>query len=375
MTAGGRRARPSRLGVIWEGSFFVHHSLANVNREVALLLARRPIDLGLVPYEPHQFDERAHPSYRLIADRLHHRPAAVHCHVRHRWPPAFARPARGAFVLIQPWEFGWLPRAWVRPISRAVDEAWVHTRYVRDIYVRSGVDPRKVRVIPLGVNPLLFNPRRRPARLPTSKSYRFLFVGGAVLRKGFDVLLRAYTEEFTSDDDVSLVVKDFFYGGEAGRDVRAARRRKGAPEILYSYGHTHFHDLGGLYTACDCYVHPYRSEGFGLPIVEAMACGLPVIVTGWGASRDFCNDAVAYLIPAEETRVPPALWDRGLPTVGPPTWSEPDVTALRRTMRRVFENRDEASRKGARASAHVLGRFTWTRTVDQMMRRLEHWRG
>ena len=38
--------------------------------------------------------------------------------------------------------------------------------------------------------------------------------------------------------------------------------------------------MAALYAACDCLVHPYRGEGFGLPIAEAMACGLPVIVTG-----------------------------------------------------------------------------------------------
>jgi glycosyltransferase involved in cell wall biosynthesis len=361
------------LGLIWEGSFFVHHSLANINCQVAMLLARRDIDLGLVPFEPHQFNERVHRSYRLIANRLYHEPARVHCHVRHRWPPWFARPKNGAFVLIQPWEFGWLPRAWIDPIARSVDEVWAHTRYVRDIYLRSGVDPRKVKLVPLGVDPALFNPHRAPARIGTSKSFKFLFVGGATLRKGFDILLRAYTEEFTSDDDVCLVIKDFFYGGEAAVDVRAARRRRGAPEILYRYDNIDFHDLGGLFTACDCYVHPYRSEGFGLPIIEAMACGLPVIVTGWGAARDFCNDTIAYLIPAEETRVPAALWGRALPTVGPPMWSEPDLSALRRTMRRVFDHRVDARRKGMRASAHIRSRFTWTRVVDEMTQRLERW--
>ena len=41
-------------------------------------------------------------------------------------------------------------------------------------------------------------------------------------------------------------------------------------------------EMAGLYAACDCLVHPFRGEGFGLPVVEAMACGLPAIVTGAG---------------------------------------------------------------------------------------------
>ena len=57
-------------------------------------------------------------------------------------------------------------------------------------------------------------------------------------------------------------------------------------------------EMAGLYSACDCLVHPFRGEGFGLPVVEAMACGLPVIVTGAGPALDYATDETAFLIPA-----------------------------------------------------------------------------
>jgi glycosyltransferase involved in cell wall biosynthesis len=57
-------------------------------------------------------------------------------------------------------------------------------------------------------------------------------------------------------------------------------------------------EMPGLYAACDSLVHPSRGEEFGLPIAEAMACGLPVVVTAGGAADDFCDDRTAYRIPA-----------------------------------------------------------------------------
>jgi glycosyltransferase involved in cell wall biosynthesis len=365
-----RRQAAAQPGLIWEGSFFVHHSLANVNCEIAIALTHAGVDLGLIPYEPHQYDHHLHPRYAPVAERIGRRPSRVQAHVRHRWPPRFARPKKGRFVLMQPWEFGTLPRRWIPRIARDVDEVWVPSRWVRGVYARSGVDARKVVVVPQGVDPDVFHPGAPPLRLPTARTFRFLFVGGSLERKGFDLLLAAYSEEFTRDDDVCLVIKDFFYGGYGRADVAAVRRKPRAPEIRYSYGNRPAHEIAGLYTACDCYVHPFRGEGFGLPIVEAMACGLPVIVTGRGPALDYCTHDHAYLLDAEEQLVP-GDWDPRFPTVRPPTWFEPDRQQLRRAMRAVFERRDEARRKGRRASAHIRARFTWQRAAARICARLD----
>src|SRR5207302_1409289 len=99
--------------------------------------------------------------------------------------------------------------------------------------------------------------------------------------------------------------------------------RSDAAEIEYLHQNLREEELAGLYTACDCLVHPYRGEGFGLPIAEAMACGLPVIVTGYGAALDFCNDENAFLIPAS-IRCFPERKLGDLETVDYPWLAEPD---------------------------------------------------
>jgi hypothetical protein len=62
-----------------------------------------------------------------------------------------------------------------------------------------------------------------------------------------------------------------------------------------------------------------------------------------------------------------------MPTVAPPVWAEPDVSALRRTMRHVFENRDEAREVGRRAHARATLSHTWRHTAAAVRGRLERW--
>jgi glycosyltransferase involved in cell wall biosynthesis len=345
-------------GIVWEGPQSGLHSFAQVNREFCLRLIERGHDLARIPPQP--------------GDRSSSRRVAVH--VRHQWPPCFVPPPAGHWVVIQPWEYGSLPRSWVEPIVREVDEVWAWTRYVRDCYVSSGVPAERVHVVPLGVDPRRFHPGAPRFALQTRKPFRFLFVGGTIHRKGIDVLLEAYAETFTATDPVCLVIKDFggtsFYRGQtAAEHIRRIRSRADAPEIEHIDRELDGDELAGLYTACNCLVHPYRGEGFGLPIAEAMACGLPVIVTGSGAAMDFCNEENAYLIPARIIRFREKQIG-GLETVDYPWLAEPDRAALGDLLRTVVDRPAVAEARGRSAAAHIRAHFTWDHAVDALEARL-----
>ena len=219
--------------VAWEGSFLDHGSLSHVNRE---LTARLPEDVVRVGSNllPETATGDAELKKIEAGEITRSRPRETTITVRHQWPPDWSRPRQGLLVVIQPWEYGALPKAWVEQAGN-VDEFWVPSPLVRKMYVDSGVAPEKVRVMPNGVDVKKFRPGLKPLKLPTRKKFKFLFVGGTIYRKGPDILLEAYVKAFSSADDVCLVIKDFggdsFYQGQtAGAAIRegaAESRRAG----------------------------------------------------------------------------------------------------------------------------------------------------
>lgn len=107
-----------------------------------------------------------------------------------------------------------------------------------------------------------------------------------------------------------------------------------------------------------------------MPLIEAMACGKPIVTTGAGPAVEFCSAQEGYLVPAQEVAVPEPPPPLG-PLSGEWTWFEPSVAALANTMRHVYENRDEAAARGRKAAAAIELGFTWERVLPIYLERIQ----
>lgn len=364
----------SRPHISWHGGLFVHHSLALVNRELCLSLLQRGVEISFSPTQPDEFPPALDPRFQKLEACRNKPLPQIDVTVRHQWPPDFSPVSQGKLVLIQPWEFGSVPLEWVRRINRHVDELWVPSRFVRDCYLQGGVEPGKVQVVPNGVAIEYFHPAVAPCTLGTNKSFRFLFVGGTIHRKGIDVLLAAYSQAFSADDDVCLVIKDMggnsIYQGQTAQEMIAAFTQvPGHPEIIYLQEDFDNLQMAALYTACHCLVHPYRGEGFGLPIAEGMACGLAPLVTGYGAALDFCPPDIAWLIPATLQQLTTKTVGN-LETVDFPWLAEPDVDSLADLMRHACQHPAEVQQRGLAAAAYIREQFSWDHAAEIAEQRL-----
>ncbi len=367
------------LGIVWEGTQFKFHSLALVNREHCFNLVRSGLPVRLLPYEQEDFSPIGNQKYEALA-RCDERfsgplvapPAPIW--IRHTWPPMKTRPVgAGKWVVMQPWEYTAIPTEFV-DIFKQTDEVWTPSHYCRASFVNSGVAESKVHVVPNGIDPAVFKPTGSRYPVATRKRFRFLFVGGTIARKGIDILLSAYTKVFTANEDVCLVIKDMgggsFYRGQTAQEmITRLANLPNAPEIEYIDRMLDESEIPALYRSCHAFVSPYRGEGFCLPALEAMACGLPVIVTEGGATDDFVDESVGWRVPARLVSIGHMVCN--MPAEHDVGFLEPDVEALAAKLQDVVTHPELVIEKGLRAQYRARREWTWEQATRQLLSRIE----
>ncbi len=250
-----------------------------------------------------------------------------------------------------------------------MEQIWVPTAWGRQVLEQSGVPAGKLRVVPYGVDGQVFRPAR--ARTHTDRSsrpFRFLCVGKWERRKGTEGLVRAFCRAFKSTAPVELYLHcDNPYRPDLDVATEVSRilaEQGGGPKVLVGLPLSE-PEMVALYQSADAFVLPSRGEGWGLPILEAMACGLPVLVTEQGAHREFVRPEHGYLIRAREVRPvdDPVFFD---PRLRWGDWVEPDWDHLVEQLRRVAAGPAEAWRRGAEARLASLA-WTWSHAADIAM--------
>lgn len=274
--------------------------------------------------------------------------------------PVFARETGKSFfedrysIAVWWWEAGEPPASW-KGAYDFVDEVWVGSQYVYDLL--APVSPVPVVRIRLPVTePEVATRTRAQLGLP-DEGFLFLCVHdyhSVAARKNPVGVIEAYRRAFPTPSGARLVLKSINADTDPAEHARVLLAARDRPDITLIDDYVSNSEKNAMIAAADCYVSLHRSEGFGIPLAEAMLLGQPVIATRYGGSLEFMTDENSYLV----DWTPVSVGEGAYPYSPEAVWAEPDLDHAASLMRHVFESQAEARQHGQAARRDLLERHS-----------------
>ena len=230
------------------------------------------------------------------------------------------------------------------------NQIWVVSEWQKNIYIKQGIPKEKIKVVREGVDSSIYYPRKT-----TNKNGRFKFivVGRWEYRKATKEIIETFLKTFKNTEPIDLVLLT--------NNIYAKDGIKNTQDILKKYKIEDFRIkslpflnreeyIEELITS-DVFLSCSRSEGWNLPLIEAMACGIPSIYSNCSGQLEFAKG-------------------KGHPIdiIGPDSsenFYEPDFNHLSVTMRNLYENNKEYKKKAIEESRTIREKFSWSNSVNQ----------
>jgi len=173
-----------------------------------------------------------------------------------------------------------------------LDTVFVNSEDYRQSWIKRGLDPAKLEILPRGLDTELFHPARRdPAFFEKfgtcNGEVRLLYVGRISREKDLDLLVTAYRRLRNEGLPIQLFV--------VGHGPYSEALAKSLPEAFFT-GYLTGTELATAYASADIFVFPSTTDTFGNVILEAQACGVPVIVSDSGGPKELVEDGMNGLI-------------------------------------------------------------------------------
>lgn len=240
-----------------------------------------------------------------------------------------------------------------------VDKLFITSKWGEEVVKQSGVTT-PIDIVPLGVDNSIFFPQPKK-----DGPYKFFTIGKIERRKCTDLLPALLDNAFNKDDDVELHVMCDSILPEIKEQMPYFRKAfanspLGDKIFIHSIKQTDY-DLAAFINEMDCGIFLTRAEGWGLPILQTMACNKPVITTDYSAHTEFCNNDNALLVNITEKE--PAIdniWFHGQGN-----WARIDELQIEQCvehMRAAFNTKFTNSE-----GLETAKKFTWENTAKRII--------
>ncbi len=352
--------REDKIKYQFEGPFDSSYSLAILNRYSALAFeSKYPNRVSLYPtegggdYNVNRLFLKQNPKVEKMYQVSK---KAINAEVvfRNLYPPRVSG-MRGDLNILNSygWEESSFALEYIKQFNEKLDGITVMSEYVKRVLKHSGVTV-PIEVVGLGVEHILEETPKK-VDLKTNKKFKFLHISSCFPRKGVDLLLKAYTQTFSSKDNVTLIIKTFPNPhNRIEDDIKNIKLDPNAPEIILINRDLSDAHIAWLYQNSNALVAPSRGEGFGLPMAEAMLFRLPVITTAFGGAVDFCKNENSWLIDYSFQKAQTHL------NLFNSYWVEPQLEDLKRLLKeQVNLDKETIDNKVEKAYNLISKSFRW----------------
>jgi glycosyltransferase involved in cell wall biosynthesis len=239
------------------------------------------------------------------------------------------------------------------PAFELLDEVWVPSAFCQQAIAAKS--PVPVLRVPHSVDPGSAQPDRSAFGIGSEVAFLAMCdVLSVPERKNPVGVIEAFRRAFPGNEPVRLFLKITNLEYQPDLKERIDRCVADDPRIKLLDGYLTRARLWTLMASIDCYVSLHRSEGFGLGMAEAMACGRAVIATDWSGNVDFTRPENALLVDYKLVELERDLgpYRRGQ------VWAEPDIDAAADCMRRIAGSPELRQHLGRRAAQTIAREFS-----------------
>lgn len=250
------------------------------------------------------------------------------------------------------------------------DQVWVPSTWGRQVLINNGVSPEQVKVVPEGVDADRYYPVGRPCR---NERFRYLFVGKYEDRKSCTELIDAWADTMGQNKSVELIIKTNYFvdAPDKWKALENHVNSKNLDNLVAVWGEYTSKQLFDLYATADVFVFPTKGEGWGLPIIEAAAMGLPIITTNYSAQSDYLNeiaDSCIFVDYRLDSIACPDYAKHYKPTNGSwGQWAIPDATSLKVALIAAESNYQNLAKNAVKNSEKIRKNWNWTQSVDRAL--------